>query len=74
MTKKDSKTRPRRPTQGRQLIVEQQRQEEHLLLIDQLKTRLLWRRPAALDLTDDPFLLTAKADGGVRAVNSFEQD
>ena len=71
---KVSKIRPRRPTQGRQLIVEQQRQEERLLLFDQLRTRLRQRRTAALDLINDPFLLTEKVDGGARALNSFERD
>ena len=43
------KIRPRWPTQGRQLIVEQQRQEERLLLFDQLRTRLRQRCTAALE-------------------------
>ena len=56
------------------IYVEQQRQEERLQLFDQLRTRLRQRCVAALDLINDPFLLTGKVDGGTRAVNSFEQD
>ena len=56
------------------IYVKQQRQEERLLLFDQLRTRLCQRCTAALDLINDPFLLTEKADGGTQALNSFERD